>query len=133
MKFFKRKVIENTGMPNLNTVTLTTIFPSYGVSTLPYEHSRKFIVDGINPYEAERERIKDRSVDWLIADMRDASIEADSRDEITYGKRQFANHAYCISTNIANNEGELQAAIQQEELILAELDYYDQREADLDK
>lgn len=133
MKFFKGRNKENTGMPNTNTVSLSTILPSFSVHPLPYEHSRKFLLDGIEPLEVERERIKNRSVDWLIADMRDASIEADSRDEITYGKRQFTNHTYCVSTIIAENEGELQVASELEKLILAEIEQYNLLEAELEK
>ncbi len=120
-------------MPNMNTVSLSTILPSFSVHPLPYEHSRKFLLDGIEPLEVERERIKNRSVDWLIADMRDASIEADSRDEITYGKRQFTNHTYCVSTIMAENEGELQVATEQEKLILAEIEQYKLLETELEK
>lgn len=133
MNFFKRRNKENTGMPNMNTVSLSTILPSFSVHPLPYEHSRKFLLDGIEPLEVERERIKNRSVDWLIADMRDASIEADSRDEITYGKRQFTNHTYCVSTIMAENEGELQVATEQEKLILAEIERYKLLETELEK
>lgn len=132
MKLFKRKNKENTGMPHMNTVSLSTILPSFSVHPFSYEHSRKFILDGIEPLKTERERIKNRSVDWLIADMRDASVEADSRDEITYGKEQFTNHIYCVSTIIAENEGELQAAIEQEKLILAEIEKYKLLEAELE-
>lgn len=131
MKLFKTKTKENTGMPNMKTVSLSTILPSFAVHPLPYEHSLKFISDGIEPLEAERERIKSRSVDWLIADMRDAAIEADSRDEITYAKRQFINHTHCVSIIIAENEGELQAAAEQEKLILAEIEQYRLIEAEL--
>lgn len=133
MKFFKRRNKENTGMPDINTVSLSTILPSFSVHPLPYEHSRKFLIDGIEPLEVERERIKNRSVDWLIADMRDASIEADSRDEITYGKRQFTNHTYCVITIMAENEGELQVATEQEKLILAEIERYKLLETELEK
>lgn len=133
MNFFKRRSKENTGMPDMNTVSLSTILPSFSVHPLTYEHSRKFIVDGIEPLEVERERIKNRSVDWLIADMRDASIEADSRDEITYGKRQFTNHTYCVSTIIAENEGEIKVATEQEKLILAEIERYNLLETELEK
>ncbi len=124
MKFFKRRSKEATGMPDMNTVSLSTVFPSFSVHPLPYEHSRKFLIDGIDPLNVERERIKTRSVDWLIADMRDAAIEADSREEIAYAKRQFTNHTYCVSTIIAENAGELQAATEQEKLILAEIERY---------
>ena len=131
MKLIKRKSKENTGIPEANTKSLSTVFPSFSSRPLPYEHSRKFILDGTNPVETERQRLKNRSVDWLIADMRDASFEADSRDEISYGKRQFTNHSYCISAIIAENEGEIQVAPEQEKLILAELEYYDFLEAKL--
>lgn len=133
MNIFKRKNKENTGMPEMNTVRLTTIFPSFSIHPLPYEHSEKFITDGINPLESERERLKDKSVDWLLSEKRDTSIEADSKEEIAYGKRQFINHIYCISTNIAENEGELRLATEQEKLILEEIKYYDKLEAELTK
>lgn len=133
MKLFKRRHKENTGMPDVNTVSLSTILPSFSVHPLPYEHSHKFLMDGIEPLEVERKRIENRSVDWLIADMRDAAIEADSRDEISYGKRQFTNHTYCVSTIISENEGEIQVATEQEKLILAEIEQYKSIEAELRK
>ncbi len=131
MKFFKRKNKENTGMPEMNTVSLSTVLPSFSIHPLPYEHSYKFLADRINPLAVERERIKDRSTDWLIADMRDSSIEADSREEIAYGKRQFTNHTFCVSTIVAENEGEIQLATEQEGLILEEIKRYDELEAEL--
>ncbi len=133
MKLFKRKRYENTGMPEMNDIKLSTILSTASISPLPYEHSDKFIMDGINPLAVERERIKNKSVDWLIHDKRDASIEADSREEIVYGKRQFTNHVYCVSLIIAKHEGEIQASMEQEKLILAEIEYYNKLEAQFSK
>lgn len=131
MKFFKKRKKETTGMPDMDTVSLSTVLPSFSVHPLPYEHSRKFIIDGIKPLKAEEERIKDMDVDWLLHDMRDAAIKADSYEEISFGKRQYTNHTYCISMIIAENEGEIRAALEQEKLLLAEIEQYKALESEL--
>lgn len=133
MKLFKRKKKEYTGMPDMNTVSLSTVFNSFSIHPLPFEHSEKFLIDGIDPLAVERERIKGRSVDWLLHDMRDSSIEADSKEEIAYGKRQFTNKTYSVGVIVAENEGELKLANEQEKLILEELNYYDKLEAELSR
>lgn len=134
MRFFKKKQSKDTtGMPEMNTVTLSTILPSYSVYPLAYTHSRKFLLDGYEPLEHERERIKNRTVDWLLKDMRDAAFEADSRDEISYGKMQFTNQTYCINAIIAQNAGELKLALEQEKMILEEIDNYKKLETQLNE
>ncbi len=134
MKLFKKKQSKSTsGMPEMNTVTLSTILPSFSVHPLAYSYSRKFLLDGYEPLEYERERIKNRTVDWLLQDMRDAAIEADSRDEISYAKQQFANHTYCINAIIAENAGELKLAIEQEAKILEEIENYKKLEIQLNE
>lgn len=133
MKLFKRKKKEYTGMPDMNTVSLSTVLNSFSIYPLPFENSEKFLIDGIDPLAVERERIKGRSVDWLLHDMRDSSIEADSKEEIAYGKRQFTNKTYSVGVIVAENEGELKLANEQEKLILEELNYYDKLEAELSR
>lgn len=132
MRLFKHRKTQNetTGMPDTHTITLSTVLPSLATHPIEYTHSYKFLADGVDPLNAERQRIKNKTVDWLLHDMRDPAIEADSRDEIAYGRQQFINHTHCITIIIAQNEGEIELAKQEEALILDELEYYKKREAE---
>lgn len=126
-----KKKNRTTGIPDTHTITLSTDLPSLSARPIEYEHSYKFLADGIDPLRDERHRIKNKTVDWLLHNMRDSAIEADSRDEIIYGRQQFINHTHCISILIAKKEGEIELAKQKEALILKELDYYEKQEAEL--
>lgn len=130
LSYFRKKR-QTSGLPETHTITLSTILPSFATHPIEYIHSYKFLRDGIDPLSDERNRIRDRTVDWLIHDMRDASIEADSREEITYGKQQFINHTHCIATIVAQCKGELELAQQEEALILDEIEQYKKLEDEL--
>lgn len=130
---FKKKKKQTNGMPDTHPVTLSTILPSFATHPIEYKHSYKFLTDGIDPLCDERHRIRNKTVDWLLHDMRDSVIEADSRDEITYGRQQFINHTHCIASIVAQNEGEIELAKQEETLILEELEYYKKQEAELNR
>lgn len=127
----RKKKKQTNGMPDTHTITLSTILPSFATHPIEYRHSYKFLVDGIDPLCDERHRLKNKTVDWLLHDMRDSAIEADSREEITYGRQQFINHTHCIAGIIAQNEGEIEVAKEEERLIFEELDYYKELEAEL--
>lgn len=129
----KKKKNQANGMPDMHTITFSNVLPSFSTHPIEYEHSYKFLKDGIDPLRDESERIKRKTVDWLLHDMRDSAIEADSREEITYGRQQFINHTHCITTIVALNEGEVELAKQEEKLILEELDFYKKQEAELNR
>lgn len=123
----RRKTKENmNGMPaSQDEVSLDKILHSADYVPLPYRHSEKFYNDGLNPLEAEKQRLLKMPADWLLKDMRIPSIKADSLQEIELGKKQYVNHLYSISSIMDLTRGDICLARENLKRIDEEISDYD--------
>ena len=127
----KEKKQETVKSPDGQTVSVKKLFEFASLEPIPFKHTEKFIEDGVNPLEAERQRIKDKSVDWLLAKMRDPGIKADTRLEIEEGKRQHTEHIYNCQTIVDKANGEFKRALKLRENIENEIAEYDRMKDEL--
>lgn len=94
-----------SGMPETQEITLNKILNAASLVPIEYKYSAKFIEDGTDPLNYEKQRLKGLPADWLMKDKRVPAIKADSRREIELAKRQYINHLYTVDTINSLQEG----------------------------
>ena len=126
MSLFKKKkgkkIVET---PEGGYTPLRKSLKSASLEPVPYKHTEKFIKDGDNPLDFERERISHKSVDWLLKEQRVPAIMADTKLEIEDGKRQYADHIYVCREVLDLEKGELQCVFDMKEAVQKEIEEYD--------
>ena len=115
---------ENNKAEN-TTISLQKNLNSANATPIAYKHTEKFIEDGRDPLNAEREHLKNNKVDWLLREKRIPAIEADTYLEIEAGKRQFTNHISSCRQIIEIESGELQCVNDMKEIVQKELAGYE--------
>lgn len=123
MGFFKKDATKKqTGRGRHKEVDLQKKIASANYTPIDYQHTGAFVRFCANPLEEERKTVKPMNLDHYNTGWRDASFQADSKLEISYGKTQFINHISAIKKIIDLQKGEIKRTLEIKERLKEDLD-----------